>query len=299
MLSSTGSRGGGVSSCSLNRFVRHDAGGKLLLRLLETGAGVSCLRQSTFLNMMSEMTADAVKRAAIRIMMMPTGILAFNPVRAEIQPLHEFLPSKTRRWTDGVSPGSPACDSNGLKHMDAELADIDEEEDEEPERAVAPEKMQHSLFRKLRVIHGVYLKAPYRGLYQQTNEHGVKSMNQSIAKPKSTPLEESTQNQDKQPKMLANSVPVWTEKELGSFPLQLLLSPHELGLGSCLILNTSPQNIYLHPLLQVLPCPRTKVKRQNFPLWDPRLTLKAASHDMLPPAWSKFFTRPSVSPCGS
>lgn len=38
--------------------------------------------------MMRDMTADAVKRAAIRIMMMPTGILVFSPVSAEIQPLH-------------------------------------------------------------------------------------------------------------------------------------------------------------------------------------------------------------------
>lgn len=41
----------------------------------------------TFLNMIREMTAEAVKRAAIRIMMMPTGMLVFKPVRAEIQPL--------------------------------------------------------------------------------------------------------------------------------------------------------------------------------------------------------------------
>ncbi len=59
----------------------------------------------------------------------------------------------------------------------------------------------------------VYLNAPYRGLYQQTNEQGVKSMNQSMARPKSTPLDASTQNHDKQPNILANSVPVWTARE--------------------------------------------------------------------------------------
>lgn len=37
--------------------------------------------------MMREMTAEAVKRAAIRIMIMPTGMLVLRPVSAEIQPL--------------------------------------------------------------------------------------------------------------------------------------------------------------------------------------------------------------------
>ena len=59
----------------------------------------------------------------------------------------------------------------------------------------------------------VYLKAPYRGLYQQTNEQGVKIINHSMARPKSTPRDESTQNQARQPIMLANSVPVWTGGE--------------------------------------------------------------------------------------
>lgn len=44
-------------------------------------------RSLTFLNMMSEHTDRAVKRAAISSMMMPTGILVFRPVRAAIQPL--------------------------------------------------------------------------------------------------------------------------------------------------------------------------------------------------------------------
>lgn len=39
------------------------------------------------MNMMSEQTDRAVKRAAISNMMMPTGILVFRPVRAAIQPL--------------------------------------------------------------------------------------------------------------------------------------------------------------------------------------------------------------------
>lgn len=37
--------------------------------------------------MISETTAEAVKSAAMRIIMMPTGMLVFRPVRAEIQPL--------------------------------------------------------------------------------------------------------------------------------------------------------------------------------------------------------------------
>lgn len=44
----------------------------------------------TFLNMIREMTAEAVKRAAMRIMIMPTGMLVFKPVRAEIQPLQSI-----------------------------------------------------------------------------------------------------------------------------------------------------------------------------------------------------------------
>lgn len=40
----------------------------------------------TFLNMTSEMTAEAVKSAAMRIIMMPTGMLLLRPVREEIQP---------------------------------------------------------------------------------------------------------------------------------------------------------------------------------------------------------------------
>lgn len=41
----------------------------------------------TFLNITSEMTADAVKRAAMIIIMIPTGMLLLRPVRDEIQPL--------------------------------------------------------------------------------------------------------------------------------------------------------------------------------------------------------------------
>lgn len=36
---------------------------------------------------MSEPTDRAVNRAAINNMMMPTGILVFRPIKAEIQPL--------------------------------------------------------------------------------------------------------------------------------------------------------------------------------------------------------------------
>lgn len=39
--------------------------------------------------MMRDMVARAVNRAAMRIMMMPTGMLLFRPVRAEIHPLLE------------------------------------------------------------------------------------------------------------------------------------------------------------------------------------------------------------------
>lgn len=41
----------------------------------------------TFLNMTSEITADAVKSAAIIIIMIPTGMFLLRPVRDEIQPL--------------------------------------------------------------------------------------------------------------------------------------------------------------------------------------------------------------------
>lgn len=41
----------------------------------------------TFLNMMSDKTASEVKRAAMRIIMMPTGMLVFRAVSAEIHPL--------------------------------------------------------------------------------------------------------------------------------------------------------------------------------------------------------------------
>lgn len=40
----------------------------------------------TFLNMTSEMTADAVKSAAMIIIMIPTGMFLLRPVRDEIQP---------------------------------------------------------------------------------------------------------------------------------------------------------------------------------------------------------------------
>lgn len=40
----------------------------------------------TFLNMTSEMTAEAVNRAAMIIIMIPTGMFLLSPVREEIQP---------------------------------------------------------------------------------------------------------------------------------------------------------------------------------------------------------------------
>lgn len=45
--------------------------------------------QPTFLNITSEITADAVKSAAMIIIIMPTGILLLSPVRDEIHPLKE------------------------------------------------------------------------------------------------------------------------------------------------------------------------------------------------------------------
>ena len=39
--------------------------------------------------MMRDMTASAVNSPAMRIMMMPTAMLVFRHVRAEIQPLRE------------------------------------------------------------------------------------------------------------------------------------------------------------------------------------------------------------------
>lgn len=50
-------------------------------------SGFLFLRDLTFLNMSSDMTASEVKRAAMGIIMMPTGMLLFRPVKAEIHPL--------------------------------------------------------------------------------------------------------------------------------------------------------------------------------------------------------------------
>lgn len=44
----------------------------------------------TFLNIISEMTAEAVKSAAMTIIIMPTGILWLSPVRDEIHPLKKI-----------------------------------------------------------------------------------------------------------------------------------------------------------------------------------------------------------------
>lgn len=100
--------------------------------------------------------------------------------------------------------------------MDAELTDVNEEEDEEAERAVAPVTAAEEAVRPKHAGEKIvpqaaaaaaHLKAPYSGLYQQTNEQGVKSRNQSMARPKSTPWDESTQNQARQPNMFTKSVP--------------------------------------------------------------------------------------------
>lgn len=44
----------------------------------------------TFLNIISEMTAEAVKSAAMTIIIMPTGMLWLSPVRDEIHPLKKI-----------------------------------------------------------------------------------------------------------------------------------------------------------------------------------------------------------------
>lgn len=41
-------------------------------------------------------------------------------------------------------PDSPACDANGLHHMDTKLTNVDEEKDKEAERAVTPERERES-----------------------------------------------------------------------------------------------------------------------------------------------------------
>ena len=51
------------------------------------------------MNIMSDMAARAVKRAAMRIMMMPTGMLLFRPVRAESHPLLERKKDNQREDT--------------------------------------------------------------------------------------------------------------------------------------------------------------------------------------------------------
>lgn len=73
-------------------------------------------------------------------------------------------------------------------------------------RPHTPQVLKHT--HEIRVH--TYLKAPYSGLYQQTNEQGVKSKNHRMLSPKSTALEESTQNQARHPKMFRNSVTAWT-----------------------------------------------------------------------------------------
>lgn len=78
--------------------------------------------------------------------MMPTGMLVLRPIRAKIQPLAEeeqkkgravSEKSKHRETRQGLvgrnkePPCSPAGDADGLQDVDAKLADVDEEKDEE------------------------------------------------------------------------------------------------------------------------------------------------------------------------
>ena len=55
------------------------------------------------------------------------------------------------------------------------------------------------------------LKALYRGLYQQTKEQGVKTMNQRMERPKVVPPLESTMNHAKLARIFKNSTITWTE----------------------------------------------------------------------------------------
>lgn len=164
--------GGGIRSGSLDGLVGHDACSKLLLGLLKAGAGGTVHRMdlmtteqevkkekepsrrhqhvcrgSTFLNMMRDMTASEVNRAAMMIMIMPTGMLVFRPIRAEIHPLPReetgsviLLRKVTHTHSVGrvSSPGSPTGDADALQNVDAKLTDVHEEEEKEPERTVAP-----------------------------------------------------------------------------------------------------------------------------------------------------------------
>lgn len=67
-------------------------------------------RSLTFLNIMSEHTDRAVKRAAISSMMMPTGILVFKPVRAAIQPLaRQRTEAKWVRLQDTLAGRGAEC----------------------------------------------------------------------------------------------------------------------------------------------------------------------------------------------
>lgn len=124
-----------------------------------------------------------------------------------------------------ASPCAPTADPNTLDDVDAKLADVHEEENKEPKRAVAPANRTIEHEEQQAACCGEaprrdsHLNAPYSGLYQQTNEHGVKSKNQRMDRPKSTPCVASTQNQDRQAMRLASSVPVWTGREslLNSF----------------------------------------------------------------------------------
>lgn len=89
---------------------------------------------------MSEPTDNAVNRAAISSMMMPTGILVFRPVRAAIQPLAKqnknfITVSEMDKFSSSTkySPCPPASDSNSLKDVNPKLTNVDEEEDKEAE----------------------------------------------------------------------------------------------------------------------------------------------------------------------
>lgn len=63
-------------------------GGEKIIRTENTSIDSTFLWVGgTFLNMMRDMAASEVKRAAMTIIMMPTGMLLFRPVNAEIHPL--------------------------------------------------------------------------------------------------------------------------------------------------------------------------------------------------------------------
>lgn len=141
---------------------------KRLLKTLLEFLWISC----TFLNMKRDMAASEVKRAAMRIIIMPTGMLPFRAVKAEIHPLntgkssinpqlkkhsamtHTIQPKTivfSVAFFPNFSPGTPSSDANTLEDVDTELTDVHEEENEKSEGAVNPaEREKHRILKDKR-----------------------------------------------------------------------------------------------------------------------------------------------------